>query len=641
MRYGQDGSIEAPTHLGSHQLPLPPEWLSDDEAVSEGVSATRARGAQRQPVPQRYAQPAPTHLQPAPTHLTASPYARREHSAPQVAPVAPYVRTERSAVQQQPVTPYVKQPAAAPASNTRSSSTRARGSEPNVVVSPEVASAASKSVSSSSRSKSKSKSKAAAPQAPAAAPVDPAAALAAMGAIDPLQVAVPPELGGTIYSWIRRLALQADLAGADRVLRDALADMTSSLSVSIVYPGQDGLWSLGSDDEIPREAQPIIAVATARRAIVAAHTALVPIVTTSETVAVIILTRNPRNPAYHPIEQLAMIALARESAAIMHHLAVTHLQRQSEIKADKGGLYRGEALEAHRTRGNEGTVVNLSPVWVRRTYPFLVAAMIVGMIAAIFITVPTYSTGMAVVIFDGARITAPAAGTADKVTVVPGQPVRKGDIMVRLKSADQEAELTLATADYEAAVTSYLFDGDEQARKTLASASARMDRARAAVDARVIRAPKSGTVSDIRVKDGDLLNPGHHILTIVEPGTEPMILAFLPGKDRPRFRKHMKLQVELVGFTKTREIASIDSVGTEIVGGEEAARYIGTQLADSLKLQGGNYVIVKARLPGRTFKSDHKTMNYHHGLQAKTEVKVQSKPFLVTLLPALEKYLPE
>ncbi|HEY5937692.1 MAG TPA: HlyD family efflux transporter periplasmic adaptor subunit [Kofleriaceae bacterium] len=482
---------------------------------------------------------------------------------------------------------------------------------------------------------------AAAPAAPAApAPADPAAALAAMGAIDPLQVPVPPELGSTIYGWVRRLALQADLAGADRVLRDALADMTSSLSVSIVYPGQDGLWSLGADEEIPREAAPIIAVATARRAIVASHTALVPIVTTSETVAVIILNRNPRNPAYHPIEQLAMIALARESAAIMHHLAVTHLQRQTEINADKGGLYRGEALEAHRTRGSEGSVTNLSPVWVKRTYPFLVIAMLVGIVAAIFITVPTYSTGMAVVIFDGARITAPAAGTADKVLVGPGQPVKKGDILVRLKSADQEAELTLATAEYENAVTSYLFDGDEQARKTLTTASARIDRAQAAVDARVIRAAKSGTVSDIRVKDGDLLNPGHHILTIVEPGTEPEVLAFLPGKDRPRFRKNMKLQVELVGFTKTRELATISSVGTEIVGGEEAARYIGTQLADSLKLQGGNYVIVKARLPKRTFKADHKTMNYHHGLQAKTEVKVQTKPFLVTLLPALEKYVP-
>lgn len=558
MRYGHDGSIEAPTHLGSHQLPLPPEWLSDDDEISESV--TRAR----------------------------------------------------------------------------------LGSEPKVIVATQSQSA--------SRSKSRSKAVSRSKATPAPLPPPPAAPAPApeamavppgMTAIDPLSVPVPPELGTTIYSWIRRLALQADLNGADRVLRDALLDITSSLSVSIVYPGQDGLWTLGADEEIPREAQPIIAVAQARKAIVTSHSALVPVVTTSETVAVVILTRNPRNPAYHPIETIAMIALARESAAIMHHLAITHLQRQSEIKADKGGLYRGEALEAHRTRGNEGSIAHLSPTWVRRTYPFLVVAMLAAILVSIFITVPTYSTGMAVVVFDGARITAPAVGTADKVVVVPGQSVRQGDLLVRLKSYDQEAELQQATAELEAAIKNYLFEGDEQARKSLASAMARQDRASAAVEARVIRAPKAGTVSDIRVKDGDLLNPGSHILTIVEPGTEPEILAFLPGKDRPRVRKNMKIQVELVGFTKTREMATIETVGTEIVGGEEAARFIGSQLADSLKLQGGNYVIVKGRLPGRTFKAEHKTMNYHHGLMAKTEVKVSSKPFLVTLLPALEKYLPE
>jgi hypothetical protein len=46
-------------------------------------------------------------------------------------------------------------------------------------------------------------------------------------------------------------------------------------------------------------------------------------------------------------------------------------------------------------------------------------------------------------------------------------------------------------------------------------------------------------------------------------------------------------------------------------------------------------------MPSRTFKTEHNTYNYHHGMHAKVEVKVQSKPFLVTLLPALEKYLPD
>ena len=83
----------------------------------------------------------------------------------------------------------------------------------------------------------------------------------------------------------------------------------------------------------------------------------------SETVAVITLTRNARQPAYQVIEQVAMVELARKTAPILHHLAVQHLQRASEIKADKGSLYRGEALEAHRTHGQEGTRGQLSPAW--------------------------------------------------------------------------------------------------------------------------------------------------------------------------------------------------------------------------------------------------------------------------------------
>ena len=62
-------------------------------------------------------------------------------------------------------------------------------------------------------------------------------------------------LAPNVYGWLRRLALQADLAGADRLLRDALADLTSSLSVVLIYAGPEGLHSLGTDDELPQDAR--------------------------------------------------------------------------------------------------------------------------------------------------------------------------------------------------------------------------------------------------------------------------------------------------------------------------------------------------------------------------------------------------
>src|SRR5437868_1087565 len=82
---------------------------------------------------------------------------------------------------------------------------------------------------SASKSEKKSRSKSAptpAPAAPTPAPAD----APQLGMIDPLAVPVPPELGPTIYGWIRRIALQNDLPTADRILRDAMLEVTSSLS---------------------------------------------------------------------------------------------------------------------------------------------------------------------------------------------------------------------------------------------------------------------------------------------------------------------------------------------------------------------------------------------------------------------------
>jgi multidrug resistance efflux pump len=653
--------LEAPTHLtGRSNLGLPPEWLRDEE-LSQGneivTSAVRGGRAVQAATPTSY-----SHHSFSQQPLSAYPPPRVVADAGQPAR-APRVHTERSdSVKQVRTESSSDKLAAPPAPAADPRRTVSRGEaygQPDDRRSPESISEAESDRRRAARRAERKARKAeksvvkensvarpstksvAAPQPEARASHVEMAMPPGINAIDPMAVPVPPEIGASIYSWVRRLALQADLAGADRVLRDALLDLSSSLSCSIVYPGEDGLWSLGSDDEIPRDAQPLIAVATARRAVVSSHSAIIPILTASETVGVITMTRNPRNPAYHPAEQIAMIALARESAAILHHLAIAHLQKQTEIEADKGGLYRGEALEAHRTRGSEGVPVHLTPSWVRRTYPFLAIAIVVAIVASIFITVPTYSTGTGVVMFDGAHTSAPAAGLIDKVYVQPGQKVEKGQILLRLNSDNERAELALAKQEEKIATTQYLLDhNDENAKRTLATAAARVERAKAQLDMRIVRASKDGTVTDTRLATGKMLQPGERILTIVEPGIEPEIVCFLEGKDRPRLKKGMKLQVALAGYTKTPETVEITYVGTEVIGGSEAARYIGAELADTLKqLQGGSFVIVKARLP-RTFKTDRKEFRYHHGMTAKTEVKIQDKPFLVTLLPVLEKYLP-
>lgn len=674
MSYGND---EASTHRREARMVLAPETLDD-----EPPTRLRARATPATPFVQRSAvQP---HVPHAP-HAASAPcaYEQPSYAAPSYPPqertepsvhamqpaIAPLPRTSRStksvveaahpadlAAARRSSAKIVTDASRSAHSSSKTrekSAAAARGSAPMAAQPAPVPEAKS-----TSKSKSKSEPKIERTSEPKlertsepklargssksvveAAPTPPAPAMPGM--IDPMQVIVPPELAPTIYSWVRRLALQADLQTADRVLRDALLEITSSLAVSIVYPGQDGLWTLGTDDEVPKDSTPIVACAQARRALIASHTALIPIVTTSECVGVIILTRNPRNPGYLPVEQIAMIGLTRESASILHHLAVQHLQQAEEAKLDKGSLYRGEALQAHRTKGNEGALVQLSPSWVKRAYPMLIVAVLVAALFSVFITVPTYSTGSGFIQIDGAQVSAQQGGTVDIVLVTPGQAVRAGTPIVRLSAQAEMDELAAAKTEHNGTLEQMLFDAtDEQLKKQLHASHNRLTLAEARVNAKTVRATKDGTVSDIRVRAGQPLQPGEPIATIVQPGAEPEVYAFLPSKDRPSLRKGQTLQVDLIGYTKARELATITAIGTEAIGGNEAAKVLGQTLADALKLPPGSFVLVKARLPRRTFRNKGDTLNFHHGMLTKTEVKISEKPFLVSLLPALEKYLP-
>src|SRR6267154_1847217 len=79
--------------------------------------------------------------------------------------------------------------------------------------------------------------------------------------------------------------------------------------------------------------------------------------------------RAARQPAFTPQDHVMMAAIARESASVMHHLVVQHLQRNNELAQDKKSLYRPEALDSHRKKGQEGSITQLSPRWVKLAYP--------------------------------------------------------------------------------------------------------------------------------------------------------------------------------------------------------------------------------------------------------------------------------
>ena len=597
MRLGQH-PIEAPTHLRSHQIALPPECLTEDDDDLEPPTG-KAEGSGNHRLLEAVSARVRTERSVHAPQMTPKPERERSPSRPGRERPASKPERERREVHETGVPALPPPPHATPRRRT----------------------------------------------APAAAPVaEPAPSLpAAAGTFDPMQIAVPPELAGPIYSWIRRLALQADLAGADRVIRDAILDTSSSLSCSVIYPGQDGLWTLGGDDEMPADSTPLVAVAQARRAVIASHMALIPVLTSTETVAVIVVHRNPRNPGYHPVEQIAMIALARESAAILHHLAVAHLQKQREVQLDAKSLYRGEALEAHRSRGTEGDVVNLSPMWVRRAYPLLCGTLVVALVFSIFVHVNTYSTGRGMIVYAGEMMTSPGQGTVKRIRIEPGTQVKVGTILVELDTQSEQIELADARKDYDNAQVAFLWDmNDEQIKKTLAASAARVEKAASVIATKTIRSRVAGVVGELKIKVGQLVQPGSPIALVNPPDSAPEVIVFLPSTDRPRLKPNMTLQVAVDGFKKTREMVTITSMSTEGIGGADIGRVLGDSLAESMKIgqEGGQFIVVRARMP-ETFRVNNRTYRYHHGMSVKAEVIMARKPFLADLLPALEKYLPD
>ncbi|MEP6859529.1 MAG: HlyD family efflux transporter periplasmic adaptor subunit [Deltaproteobacteria bacterium] len=461
-------------------------------------------------------------------------------------------------------------------------------------------------------------------------------------AFDPNAVPLAPELAAPIYSWIRRLALQADLVSADRLLRDAIADLTSSLSVVIIYAGPEGFYTLGNDSELPKDQAPILAVGKTRRALMGPHSGLIPISTSSDTIAVIQLIRNARQPAFGPQEQMTIAAIARDCASVLHHLVAQHLEQRHEHAIDQKSLYRPEALQYHRKKGSEGTVADLSPKWTRIAYPLLVGSLLVAFFGSLLLRVHVYSSGAGIVIFNGTPVSAQASGNVDHYFVDPGDYVHAGDAIAQLSSGQQKADFAQAKSEDDNAIRSFLWDEtDEQARKSVKTAGIAKTHAQAQLDQRIIRAPVDGTVSDLAFGKGESIQAGQQLATIFEPGSRPLAYAYLPASDRPRIKPDMPLQVAIEGFKKKRAKLHIIDISTEGVGANEIRKSVGQQLADTLKLpnDGATYILVKAKFDSDQIVIGDKNYDLHHGMPIKAEIAIETRPFLADVFPFFEKYL--
>jgi multidrug efflux system membrane fusion protein len=233
-------------------------------------------------------------------------------------------------------------------------------------------------------------------------------------------------------------------------------------------------------------------------------------------------------------------------------------------------------------------------------------------------------------------LTATAAGRVSRVLVSRGQHVKAGQPLVELYSGLETAERERMEQEFRAQLAASLLQPlDPSAQQALSALRSQLESSQARLRERSLRAPFDAVVNDVRVREGQHLNAGEVVVSILREGAESWALALVPGRYRPMLEPGQGFRLELEGFPYDYQELEVSVVSDELVGPAEMRRYLGPGLGDTVSVQ-GPVVAVMARLPASTFQSHERTYSYYTGMPGTARVRVRSRNGWVTLLPILE-----
>lgn len=372
----------------------------------------------------------------------------------------------------------------------------------------------------------------------------------------------------------------------------------------------------------------------------------VPVQASSEprVLAVLAAARGSAAPAFGSQEPAALALLAEQLVPVFLRWEARWRAGLAGPAADPAAsspaerIFRREALAASKSeQQGEGDPLRVSPGWIRWTYWLVLAVVAAGLLYGMLGTVREYASGPAVIQMAGrTEMRANAAGTITSIEVKPGDLVAARQLLIRFYGADEMAELDRINSEFEQQLINHLRNlSDRGAEGALINLRAARRRAQAHLEERSLRAPHAGVVSDLRVRPGQHLTPGQTLLAIVGEAKRPSAVVLLPGRYRPQLKAGMSMRLELEGYGYAYQHLKVDSVGDEIVGPDEARRYLGEEIADAVHFE-GPVVLVTAHLPSRSFRSNGRTFEYHGGMWGSAEVPVRSERILFTLLPSLK-----
>jgi biotin carboxyl carrier protein len=354
--------------------------------------------------------------------------------------------------------------------------------------------------------------------------------------------------------------------------------------------------------------------------------------------AVLVAMRRARRSEFGDTEAALLARFAGLAAPLLDQLSI-HVQSQAILEEAAGdpGIFRKEALEA-QTLPKWGDVVRVSPGWLRWAY-WLLVVLLIG--SAVFVTVgtiPTYSSGLAMVRAKSrTMIISRTSGNVIAVDVSPGDKVAAGAPIARLDDTEQRAVVDRLTREFDTQLRNHMLDpGDNAANSALLQLRQELDTARTALEQRLIRAPSDSVLGDVRVQPGQQVNPGD--IVAVDSGAGNLeVIALLPGADRPQLSPGMSLRFELDGYRYNYRTLTIESVSPDVLSPSEAKRVLGPEFGNDLPL-GGPVVLVKAALPIVEFEADGVVQRIHDGMFGAADVRVRSERIIFALVPGLRRF---
>ena len=329
---------------------------------------------------------------------------------------------------------------------------------------------------------------------------------------------------------------------------------------------------------------------------------------------------------------------------------MSDLSKPVSVPASNGGdrpeavvrapVLRAEALR-HRQRPikDEGQPLRMTPPWLDAAYRSLLVLGFAGLALVLLGSSSEYASGPAVVrLSERVEINARVPGIVSEILVAPGDRVVAGQLLGRLESSREAAEVEKLRRNLKLRLVERLRDFN--AESALSGLDALEEEKRLA-EARLalfsFRAPQDGVLGDVLLRSGKFIDAGQPAFTVISTaaGETPSVLALLPGRYRPLLDVGSSVRVRLNGYPGADQRVTINEVSDSIVSPREARFVAGLTIAEEAGSVAG-FVLVRASLPADSFEVSGRRYKYYDGLTGTAEVPVRKRRLVSQFLPTAD-----